>query len=179
MTICERSFWDWKENNPWPKDSVSNEWKKRLLPESLSSTCLYFTVPLTPDRKVTGTKETGFPHNISLHCSDKLVTRAGTLTGFQVTLICLSNDQWMTTVIGLQGLLASLHRYLCWGGCTKKKNQKKKTQPCELKVAGEKEEQVWNQESAVLAGRKKWGQEPINRSSSICWIVFAHWGRQH
>jgi len=49
-------------------------------------------VPLTPDGRVTGTKETGFPESISLHCSDKLLT-ARTLTGFQVTLICLSNDQ--------------------------------------------------------------------------------------
>lgn len=49
-------------------------------------------VPLTPDGRVTGTKQTGFSESISLCCSDKLVT-AGTVTGFQVALICSSSDQ--------------------------------------------------------------------------------------
>ena len=107
INIHKRSLWDRKENNRWLKDSISHQWKKRYLPDSLSFTWLYCIVPLTPDGGVKGAKRTVFPESISLHCLGKLVTRAEALTGFQVTLICLSNAQWMTTVIRLQGLQAS------------------------------------------------------------------------
>lgn len=157
INVWEGSFWD-RKNNPQPEESISHDWRKRFLPESFSSTWLY--------GRVTGTKQTGFSESISLCCSGKLVT-AGTVTGFQVALICSSSDQWMTTVIGLEGLQDSQHRHLCWGGCTGKKNHGQR-------VVGEKREQMWVQANALLAGKEKWGQEPISRSSTICWIMFAY-----